>query len=60
YALKSEGDLCGLLGGGVSDAKVVTKLHYLESAPYVTPLSKYVLDISVTYVVTVANSMQSH
>ena len=60
YALKSEGELCALLGGGVSDSKVVTKLHYLESAPYVTPLSKYVLDISVTYVVTVANSMQSH
>jgi hypothetical protein len=32
-AIKSEGKLCALIGGGVSDSKVVTKLHYLESAP---------------------------
>ena len=38
---------------------MVTKLHYLESAPYDTALSGYALDISVTYVVTVANAMGS-
>jgi hypothetical protein len=58
-AIKSEGKLCALIGGGVSDSKVVTKLHYLESAPYDTALSGYALDISVTYVVTVANAMGS-
>lgn len=59
YALKSEGELCALFGGGVSDSKVVTKLHYLEAAPYATPLSGYSLDISVTYVATVAHAMGS-
>lgn len=59
YAIKAEGELCALIGGGVSDNKVVTKLHYLESAPYQTPLSGYALEISVTYVVTVANAMGS-
>lgn len=59
YALKSEGELCALFGGGVSDGKVVTKLHYLEAAPYATPLSGYSLEISVTYVVTVAGLMGS-
>lgn len=59
YALKSRGELCALFGGGVSDSKVVTKLHYLEAAPYATPLSGYSLDISVTYVVTVADLMGS-
>lgn len=59
YAIKSGGELCALIGGGVSDNKVVTKLHYLESAPYDTALSGHALDISVTYVVTVANAMGS-
>jgi len=59
YALKSQGELCALFGGGVSDSKVVTKLHYLEAAPYATPLSGYSLEISVTYVVTVAGLMGS-
>lgn len=59
YAIKAGSDLCALFGGGVSDNKVVTKLHYLESAPYKTPLSGYALDIAVTYVVTVADAMGS-
>jgi len=59
YAIKSGDELCALFGGGVSDNKVVTKIHYLESAAYHTPLSGYVLDIAVTYVVTVADAMDS-
>lgn len=59
YALKVGDELCALFGGGVSDNKVITKLHYLEAAPYETALSGFSLEISVTYVVTVAGGMGS-
>lgn len=38
---------------------MVTKLHYLEAAPYKTPLSGKVMDISVTYTVSLGNAVGS-
>lgn len=58
-SIKCEDELCGIFYGAISRGKLVTKLHYLEAAPYKTPVSGYIIDISVTYTVSVANEVGS-
>lgn len=59
-SIKNNGELCGLAGGGISKGKHVTKIHYIESAPYDTPLSGYILDITMTYAVAIAELSSSN
>lgn len=58
-SLKVNGVLCTLFSGGVSDGKVVTKLHYIESSIERNPLSQSQLDISVMYISTLGGLVGS-
>ena len=57
--LKHNGIFCGIFAGGISKSKEVTKIHYIEAAPEITPLSGLILDFSFGYAVTLGYLVDS-